>query len=52
MGNLTDWKRHGGWKSSTVAEDYINESLHHKEEFHKKITKSIVLKTIDVRMTD
>ena len=33
--DLTDLKRHGGWKSSTVAECYINESLHHKQEIRK-----------------
>ena len=46
-GDLTDLKKHGGWKSSTVAEGYINESLHHKQEIPKKITKSIALKTIN-----
>ena len=50
--HLTDLKRHGGWKSSTVAEGYINESLHHKQEIHKKITKSIALKTINDGITD
>ena len=51
-GDLTNLKRHGGWKSSTVAEGCINESLHHKQEIHKKITKSIALKTINDGITD
>ena len=51
-GDLTDLKRHGGWKSATVAKGYINESLHHKQEIHKKITKSIALKTISDGITD
>ena len=38
-GDLTDLKRHGGWKSSTVAKGYINESLYHKQEIHKKNNK-------------
>ena len=50
-GDLTDLKWHGVWKSSTVAEGYINESLHHKQEIHKKITKSIALKTINAGIT-
>ena len=33
-GDLTNLTRHDGWKSSTVAEDYINESLHHKQAIH------------------
>ena len=51
-GDLTDMKRHGGWKSSTVAESYINKSLHDKQEIHKKIIKSIALKTINDGVTD
>ena len=51
-GDLTDLKRHGGWKLPTVAEGYINESLHHKQEIYKKITKSIALKTINDGITD
>ena len=42
----------GRRKSSTVAKGYINESLHHKQEIHKKITKSIALKTINDGITD
>ena len=51
-GDITDLKRHGGWKSSTVAEGYINESMNHKEQIHKKITKSIVLKPTEVVVAD
>lgn len=35
--DLTTIKRHGGWKSSTVAEGYIAESLSNKLETAKKI---------------
>ena len=51
-GAITDLKRHGGWKSSTVAEGYINESMNHKEQIHKKITKSIILKPTEVVVAD
>ncbi|KAJ8914622.1 hypothetical protein NQ315_015359 [Exocentrus adspersus] len=30
-------KRHGGWKSSTVAEGYVEDFLHNKTEFAEKI---------------
>lgn len=30
-------KRHGGWKSSTVAEGYIEDSIQNKKEISKKI---------------
>ena len=49
--DLTDLKRLG-WKLSTVAEGYINESLHHKQEIHKEITNSIALKTNNDGITD
>ena len=51
-GDLTDLKRHGGWESSTVAKGYINGSLHHKQEIHKRITKPIALKSINGGITD
>lgn len=36
-GDLTCLKRHGGWKSSTVAEGYIEESRINKENTARKI---------------
>lgn len=36
-GDLTALKRHGGWRSSTVAEGYVDESLSNKLETSKKI---------------
>lgn len=35
--DITSLKRHGGWKSSDVAEGYIDESLSNKLEVAKKI---------------
>lgn len=36
-GDLTCLKRHGGWRSSTVAEGYIEDSLLNKENIAKRI---------------
>ncbi|KAJ8913002.1 hypothetical protein NQ315_002880 [Exocentrus adspersus] len=36
-GNITTVKRHGGWKSTTVAENYIEESLSSKMAIAEKI---------------
>lgn len=36
-GDLTCLKRHGGWKSNTVAEGYIEESIANKKDIAKKI---------------
>uniref|UniRef100_V5I8P7 Tyr recombinase domain-containing protein n=1 Tax=Anoplophora glabripennis TaxID=217634 RepID=V5I8P7_ANOGL len=36
-GDITTLKRHGGWKSSTVAEGYIEESISSKIDIAKKI---------------
>lgn len=36
-GDITSLKRHGGWKSDSVAEGYIEESLKHKEDVARKI---------------
>ena len=30
-------KKHGGWKSSTVAEGYINESVAHRTDIANKV---------------
>lgn len=35
--NLTTIKRHGGWKSSTVAEGYIEDSLESKNSIARKL---------------
>jgi integrase len=35
--DITSLKRHGGWKSSTIAEGYIEESLAHKQDVAMKI---------------
>lgn len=35
--DITCLKRHGGWKSSTVAEGYIDESMTNKKDIAKKI---------------
>ncbi|KAK9730345.1 hypothetical protein QE152_g15244 [Popillia japonica] len=36
-GDFTCLKRHGGWRSSTVAESYIEESRLNKENIAKRI---------------
>lgn len=40
-GDITALKRHGGWKSTAVAEGYIDNSMKNKMDTAKKITKSI-----------
>ncbi|XP_063910019.1 uncharacterized protein LOC135143278 [Zophobas morio] len=40
-GDITDLKRHGGWKSSSVAEGYIDNSVKYKLETSKKIFKQV-----------
>lgn len=40
-GDLTMLKRHGGWKSSTVAEGYIDDSITNKEEIGSLLSKMI-----------
>lgn len=39
-GNITNLKRHGGWKSANVAESYIDNSLTNKIKIAKTIQKS------------
>lgn len=41
--NLTTIKRHGGWKSSKVAEGYIEDSIQNKSKITNQITKTIQL---------
>ncbi|CAH0552504.1 unnamed protein product [Brassicogethes aeneus] len=40
-GDLLALKRHGGWKSSTIAEGYVDDSLKNKEDNASKITNAI-----------
>lgn len=40
-GDLTGLKRHGGWKSSQVAEGYIEESFRHKNKTAKTIINQV-----------
>lgn len=40
-GDILALKRHGGWKSSTVAEGYIDESVQSKISVSNKILSSI-----------
>lgn len=39
--NLTTLKRHGGWKSSTVAEGYIEDSIENKNKIAEKMFPGI-----------
>lgn len=40
-GDLLDLKRHGGWRSSTVAEGYVDNSMTNKTNNAAKITSAI-----------
>jgi hypothetical protein len=40
-GDITALKRHGGWKSTAVAEGYIDESVKNKTDTANKISSSI-----------
>lgn len=47
--DLTSLKRHGGWKSSTVAEGYIDDSISNKIEVASRIfNKSNVIETSSI----
>ena len=39
--DITTVKRHGGWKSSSVAEGYIEDSVQNKRKIYQQITNSI-----------
>lgn len=39
--NMTELKRHGGWKSAQVAEGYIEDSIENKRRIAKRITTAI-----------
>lgn len=45
--DLTVLKRHGGWKSSSVAEGYIEDSIQNKEKTSTRIVENIKLKPKD-----
>lgn len=38
--NITNIKRHGGWKSTSVAESYIEDSLQNKKRIAQNILQS------------
>ena len=40
-GDITGLKRHGGWKSTTVAEGYIDNSMVNKMNTANKILQSV-----------
>lgn len=40
-GDITTLKRHGGWKSTTVAESYIDDSIQNKMSVSNRILDSI-----------
>ncbi|CAH1383311.1 unnamed protein product, partial [Tenebrio molitor] len=40
-GDITALKRHGGWKSTAVAEGYMDESVKNKTDTANKISSSI-----------
>ena len=40
-GDITTLKRHGGWKSTTVAEGYIEESIQNKMQISNTILNSV-----------
>ncbi|KAJ8949139.1 hypothetical protein NQ318_012887 [Aromia moschata] len=39
-GDLMTLKKHGGWKSSTVAEGYVDESVAHRTEIANKVFRT------------
>lgn len=48
--NLLTLKRHGGWRSNSVAEGYIDDSMRNKEEISSRITRNINLEpSVDSR---
>ena len=44
--DITALKRHGGWKSNSVAEGYIADSLTNKKSIYKQITSGIVINKV------
>lgn len=41
--DITTLKRHGGWKSNTVAESYVESSMNNKKRIAEQITSSIAI---------
>lgn len=50
--NLTTIKRHGGWKSSSVAEGYLEDSIENKKRISTKIFSRECLQKSSSVMTD
>ncbi|KAJ8948409.1 hypothetical protein NQ318_009920 [Aromia moschata] len=44
-GDLMTLKKHGGWRLSTVAEGYFDESVAHKTEIANKVLESVAVLT-------
>lgn len=44
--DITTLKRHGGWKSSNVAEEYISDSVQNEINISHQITKSVNLESL------
>lgn len=44
-GDLLTLKRHGGWRSSTVAEGYVGDSLNNKITIANKILQSVEMES-------
>lgn len=49
-GDITTLKRHGGWKSTTVAEGYIDESIANKIQVSNQILNSIEKNTLNINI--
>lgn len=39
--DITELKRHGGWRSNATAEGYLGDSINNKKRTYNKITESI-----------
>jgi hypothetical protein len=49
--DITALKRHGGWKSTTVAEGYIDTSMNNKMDSVNKIINAVQASSSSVRNT-
>lgn len=50
-GNITALKRHGGWRSTTVAEGYVDDSEKNKTDTANKIYSSITAQPVSTSTT-
>lgn len=50
--DLTVIKRHGGWKSSTVAEGYLEDSLENKRKISARLCENVPTKTSAASVVD